>query len=136
METFHVANLDSCVTEEEILEALKTELGLEDGSSARVTSIRPAYGQAAKATIKVTQKHAAALAKKGSLVVGLIACRVKQRTQEDKCYRCWETGHQARDCKGPDKSQLCFKCGKSGHKRQDCAAEKTTSVINAASPAT
>lgn len=119
----HISDLDEDTTREEIRGAIKSELGqmVLNVDDAEVTSLRPAYAGTQKATVKLTQGAAKTLAKKRRILIGWISCRVKMREELQRCYRCWETGHMASACKGPDKSGLCFSCGEEGHQKRSCS---------------
>lgn len=79
--------------------------------------------------MKISQDAAQKLVRKKRILVEWVSCRVKLREDLQRCYRCWEAGHLATSCKGPDKSGLCFKCGKAGHQKssgpvEQCAGEE------------
>nr|CAH7734186.1 unnamed protein product [Callosobruchus chinensis] len=84
----HLSNLDSITTKEDIISALKVTLG-DDVARCRVTSIRPAYGESQNATVIADIDVARLLLKKGTLLVGLIHCPVKEREITGWCHRCW-----------------------------------------------
>jgi hypothetical protein len=121
-----VRNMDQLTTKEEIQKALM------DASKApgiykeevEVTSLRNAYGGTQKATVKVSKRMAEDILVAGKVKIGLVVCPVSRQEQLVSCFRCWETGHRARQCKGPDRSNLCYKCGDEGHKAGVCTAEQ------------
>lgn len=63
----------------------------------------------------------------GRLVVGLVRCRLREKTEVTRCYRCLGFGHVAARCRGLDRSTLCGRCGDAGHKAQGC--ERTPKCV-------
>jgi hypothetical protein len=55
--------------------------------------------------------------------IGLGMCRVQERVEVIKCFRCWNYGHRAFECTGPDRRQNCLKCAQPGHLRKECEGE-------------
>lgn len=84
--------------------------------------LRPAFGKTQSARILVSGKAAKELLNRKRIPVGYISCRVTRVQQDDKCYKCLEKGHFAKNCKGPDRRGTCFKCGEVGHKAVDCSS--------------
>lgn len=115
-EIFHVTGLDEDVTADEIKIAIETELGVP----VHVKSIRPTQYGSKTATITMSTKSARNLSSVTSVGIGWTRCRLRKRVFVEKCYRCWETGHRARDCKGPDRATLCRRCGADNHKAESC----------------
>lgn len=54
--------------------------------------------------------------------IGFSDCHIQERIIVDRCYRCWEFGHNARACanKVTDLSNCCYKCGLPGHHKAKC----------------
>lgn len=115
----HVKDLDEEATEEDVLEGVKAVVG-ESVTDMKVSALRPAFGRTRNATVSLADREARVLVAKGRIKVGWVACRVELRQEEQRCYRCWQTGHVAARCSGPDRSQLCFNCGEAGHVRRGC----------------
>lgn len=125
-ETLHIKDLDEVTTTEEILTAVRaaTEGSQVAGYEAQISSLRPCYGGRQIATIRAEPQLAAFLVDKGTLKIGLVPCRIIKRVDIKKCYRCWNYGHQSKDCKGPNRDNLCLTCGKEGHQAKGCKNEE------------
>lgn len=58
---------------------------------------------------------------RGKVKIRWIRCRVRERYNITRCFRCLAPGHIAKDCDGSDRRDECFKCGEHGHRTKDCA---------------
>lgn len=124
-----IRDLDATVTEEEVKEALKLNLSLEE-EEITVKSIREAYGENRVATVALPEEAAKRLDEQGRIKIGWLRCRVRTYVKITTCFKCWEVGHNASECRGPDRSQLCLKCGKDGHRAKNCQGIKCCPICN------
>lgn len=122
-----VKGLDCEVTKEELLQAVKVALPDEEHWATKVTSLRSAYGQAQNATVVLARRAAEVLLARERLRIGWQSCRVLRWEEDPRCYRCWEQGHRAATCKGPDRSKACYNCGGAGHYKRDCKEQPNCS---------
>lgn len=104
-------NLDEITTEEELREALKTQLELDDAADAAKIRLRKAYGGSQIAEIKLLAEAANKLLKAGKVKVGWTVCSLRAVERLERCFKCMGFGHQAKHCQGEDRSKMCRKCG-------------------------
>lgn len=114
-----IRDLDALATEDEIIEALKNTLGTEN-DSIKIKELRDAYGENQVATVALPEEAAQKLLSMGKVKIGWLRCRVREQIDILRCYRCWETGHTATKCEGPDRTKLCLRCGREGHMAKNC----------------
>lgn len=131
----HVLDLDASISQDELEQLAKEELGLPiDSKDLRVTSVRPAHSGTQRATIVARKDLARKLAEKRAIKVGWTHCPVRLREQREgaatRCYRCLTQGHRAKACKGPDRSRLCYKCGDASHRATSCDKDPRCLVCN------
>jgi hypothetical protein len=117
----HVKGMDATVTGAEIEAAIVQTLCCANGV-VEVTSVRPAYGDSQKATLKLPSELAQQLLRREKVRIGWVMCKVTMRIEQQRCYRCWHIGHVAQKCGGVDRRLLCFNCGEEGHKADGCTS--------------
>lgn len=111
-------NLDETTTVDELQEALKVQLKLdEEPMSIRM---RAAYGGMQAATIKLRTDTARKVLEAGKIRVGWSVCSLRAIQRVERCYRCMGFGHHARNCKEEDRSEMCIICSEKGHTAKDC----------------
>lgn len=126
--TMHIRDLEEDVTDREILQGIQKALpGLPD-NVAIVKSIRPAYNNTCRATLQLPQEWANQLHARRHVQVGLVSARIRLRIEETKCSRCWDPGHNARDCTGEDMRNRCFGCREVGHQKAQCPKMTMTQI--------
>ena len=115
-------DLDEITTEDELRTALQVHCDLAD-VPMRIR-LKKAYGGTQTAVISLSTAAANKMLETGKVKVGWSVCSLKTTprvTKElERCFKCMGFGHQARNCKGPDRSDLCWKCGEKGHIARDC----------------
>lgn len=117
-------DLDAVTTEEELRFALTEQCKLDVPVQIR---LRKAFGGTQTAAIRLPVDAANKLVEIGKIkvgwAVGTLRATPRVAKQMERCFRCIEFGHQARSCKGPDRSTLCWRCGGSGHVARDCTKQ-------------
>jgi hypothetical protein len=114
-----VLDLDSLTSETEVTEALKKEFPSLT-SELKATLFKPNRREQRKALVEMDEKEALSVLRKGKLKVGWVVCRVRQRLEVERCFKCLGYGHMRKNCPGPDRSKNCWKCGSTQHKAADC----------------
>lgn len=117
----HIRDVEFETSEQEVMAAIANRVGPNE--EFKISSIRRGFGETRNVTV-ITSYRAACKLVEQRLRIGWISCRAYIREDEDRCYRCWGTGHRRQDCKGPDRLELCFNCGGRGHKIADCREPK------------
>lgn len=117
--TMHIKDLEEEVTRDEIIAGIKKSMK-DETLEPIVTSIRPAYDNTCRATVKVESKAAESLARKGFVQIGLISAKIWIREEKPRCFKCKEEGHLKGDCTGEYKPNTCFKCKQAGHIKANC----------------
>ncbi len=120
-----VRDLDEISTKEEIIRAIQEQVDTTVSvNSDSIKSLRKSYNYTQSALISLPVTLARAVLEKGKLRIGWVICRVREKVYPSKCFKCWQTGHQARNCKSTtDRSKNCRKCGETGHFAKNCTNE-------------
>lgn len=116
-ETIEILDLDEITEGNEILEAL---VGSIDGAETKDFDIRTIVAShlgTRMAIITTTAQYGKSLLKLRKIKIGWVSCRIRERLEVVRCFRCQGFGHRVGDCKGPDRTNLCRACGKTGRVR-------------------
>lgn len=130
MSTYDLSGIDADANKEDIEAALENTYPESRKESLKVVNVRPTYAGTQRATVLVEEVLETQVRQMPFVRIGWSTGKMVKRQQPDqrKCYRCWETGHQAAACNGPDRRKCCFKCGKDGHARFNCPNERSCPV--------
>ncbi|CAH1107390.1 unnamed protein product [Psylliodes chrysocephalus] len=87
--------------------------------------MRPAYGDSQTATLATSENAARKIKSAGGQIrIGWIQCSIEERVDVKRCYKCWEAGHVAANCSGPDRKNACLNRGAADHRAKECKSEK------------
>lgn len=120
-----VKDLDEVTTKEDVFNALAENLANTSVMKAlTIKSLRKAYSGTQTATVSLPAEAAKQLIEIGKVRIGWVVCRIREKLNPTKCYKCMEFGHIAKTCKSSsDWSKHCLRCGKSGHIAKLCNEE-------------
>ena len=116
-----VKDIDEVTTKDEIIEAIKAQF--EEEVKPEHVYLRKSFGETQTASISLQLTGAAKLVKAGKMKIGWVVCRIREKTEVTKCFRCLEFGHIARNCKNEDRTKRCRRCGEDGHVAKSCKKE-------------
>lgn len=89
-----------------------------------VVGLRSVYGRSQTALVLLPTNHANSIVAGGRLKISVVSCRVRlAEKRKGRCYKCLAFDHEAKECKGADRTSSCRRCGNQGHYAKDCAAE-------------
>ncbi|KAK9718508.1 hypothetical protein QE152_g23129 [Popillia japonica] len=126
--TLHVLDIDASLTKEAVERTLITSVGSREAQSITVKSMRPTRDGNQIATISASRATANAILKRGRIRIGWVDCRVRERIEVIRCFKCLEFGHTKNSCKGEDRSNHCLNCNQAGHQAKDCVNEQFCSA--------
>lgn len=121
--TLHIHALDGTITKSEVQETLIQHLQDRGQmwNSLTVGDLRPAARGRQAVTVVTDTETAKQLLAMERVIMGITPCKITERLEVSKCIRCWEAGHQAKDCEGTDRRGDCLNCGRTGHLAAKCA---------------
>ncbi|XP_053968474.1 uncharacterized protein LOC128869901 [Anastrepha ludens] len=123
-----IRDLDEITTKEEVHEAVARQFQELEIPISAILGLRKAYGGTQTATLKVTPEIATKLTEANKIRIGLVICRIREKIEPKRCFKCMEYGHVAVSCKSSaDLSNTCFKCGNKDHQAKNCT--QTASCI-------
>ncbi|XP_049317914.1 uncharacterized protein LOC125780185 [Bactrocera dorsalis] len=113
-------DIDEVTSKEEVLYALRRELGNTELPISTIKNLRKSYGDTQTALIKLPVEAARQLLLTRRLKVGWVNCRIREYRQPQRCFKCLDYGHTAKTCTNEDRSRLCRRCGEGEHQAKDC----------------
>nr|XP_023015321.1 uncharacterized protein LOC111504844 [Leptinotarsa decemlineata] len=120
--TIIVSGMEITATNEETVNALAKELGT-DAREVDIKHVRTRQYGELTAIVEVPKDTVGSLLKRGTIRIGLPQCRVVERIELPRCYRCLDFGHRTTDCQGEDRSDRCVKCRQVDHRVNDCTKQ-------------
>ena len=82
---------------------------------------RKPFRSTKKTFVRLEEAPAQSLLKANHIKIGWVSCRVRRKTEINRCYRCLGFGHMAVNCREPDRSRCCWRCGEEGHAAGSCS---------------
>lgn len=131
--TIECRDLDEITDKQDICMALTNQFGIANVNESAIKSLRKGYGGTQTATISLPVETVNKLLEAGKVKIGWTVCRLREIIHPRSCFKCWEFGHLARECKNDDKSKLCRKCGEEGHFAKNCEREPKCMLCDAVS---
>jgi len=128
-----IRDLDEMPTCEELLQAVYAEEECDIPAGAAY-GMRKAYGGTQTATVHLRPEHAQRILDKRKIRVEWVECRIRQKMEPRRCYKCMGLGHMSARCRASEATakntqQSCFTCGKDGHKYKTCTQGKPKCII-------
>lgn len=126
--TLHIAGIDPTMDSNEVEKEFKNQVqqvSREEDEEVElcVTSLRPSYSGNLNATITTSRGIAERLVQIGTIKLGWSRCRVRERINISRCYRCLDFGHTANACENAIREKICYNCSKDGHNGKECKSE-------------
>lgn len=130
MITLHVLDIDATTTKGDVEEATRSMVIRNDPQSVIVKSMRPSWDGNQIATVQASKESANMLLRAGTIKIGWVNCRIRERVTITRCYRCLDFGHTIKECKGPDRTNVCVNCHQPGHRAKECNGVHYCPVCN------
>lgn len=124
--TFFIRDLDEITTSEDVKDMLLNEGITEILDEQQVSIILNKNARDGQTAVLTMDANTAEKLKKISRIrIGFSTCRVQERISIERCFNCWEYGHNSRGCTNQpvDTKNKCFKCGQEGHQKAQCTSE-------------
>lgn len=123
--TVEIRDLDSTSVTEDVEKAIR-EATRKPNLGIKVTLLRTNNRQQRVALVEMPEREANILIEASRVRIGWVICRVRERINVTRCFKCFGYGHIQANCGGPDRSEqgLCRQCGEAGHKKIDCKTKE------------
>lgn len=120
LKTIYIKDMDGITTKEEVMESLAKVIG-EPKGDIEIGELRPFGLGNQAATIRATEEIAGSLIGSGKIRIGINLCRIEERVEVPRCFKCNQYGHRRYECQNEiDCGTLCNNCGKQGHRLNNC----------------
>nr|XP_023020265.1 uncharacterized protein LOC111508870 [Leptinotarsa decemlineata] len=116
----HIFDIETDMNEQNVKEAiLRVVRGCKE-EDVKIISIKPNMVGNQNAMLSVDRSTARELAKNGTIRIGWAPCKVRERINITRCFRCVEFWHRRGKCKGADNTKKCLNCAQEGHIAKEC----------------
>ncbi|XP_046145514.1 uncharacterized protein LOC123988991 [Osmia bicornis bicornis] len=123
MVDIEIRGIDPTVEKEEVMEAIKGEIGHE-AKGVRIKILRTDPRQNKVAVIEGPAVDMNRLLRGNKIRIGWTMVTAREIPRLTRCYKCHGMGHIANNCKIiGDTGGLCRKCGDAGHHMRECVKE-------------
>lgn len=110
--TLIIKDMDELVSKEEVLGAMERDVGRK-AKDVWMEELRPCFGGNKVVTTVVPKEEGEQMIRRGGIRIGLSWCRIVERVEVLRCFKCGNYGHKAIECKG---KEYCFNCKVNGHR--------------------
>jgi len=115
-----IKDIDEVTTSEEVREAVEAQFD-DVRSVCTVKSLTKAYRGTQTAVISIPNTIAGKVLEVGKVRIGWVSCRIREKIQIIRCFKCHGFGHLSWNCRsGADRSKFCRRCGEEGHFAKSC----------------
>ena len=115
-----ILGIDPTRKAKEVAEAVQSCLKEETASEVKVSVTKKPFRGTRKAFVRLEEARALKLLKMTYINIGWVCCRIRKKTERNRCYHCLGFGHMAVDCLGPDRSRSCWRCSEEGRVAGSC----------------
>jgi hypothetical protein len=128
--TIECRDMDEITEPIEICKALEEQFSIEDIELKDIRNMRKTFRGTQAAEFDLPAEAAKRVLSSGKIKIGWSVCRLRERFQPKRCFRCMNFGHWARDCTGVDRSRQCRRCGLEGHLAATCTGVRKCLICN------
>lgn len=128
--TLQIRDIDETCEEEEIRNILNARCQIQAPDNFKIRSLRPTQRGTQMLTITAQEEDAEKLLALGRIKIGLTQCKIEERIEVERCFKCWGYGHKANKCSGEDRTDLCRRCSGKGHKIEKGENEASCPLCN------
>ncbi|KAL1489505.1 hypothetical protein ABEB36_014389 [Hypothenemus hampei] len=123
----HLTNIDGSFADEELAKVIMEETN-SNRDMIGIIHMGMIKNGNKYAILEVPHDISRKLLDKGHIQTGWTRCKIRERINVPKCFRCLEHGHTSGQCRGQDRTGLCINCCKEGHKASTCTNSKFCGV--------
>ena len=116
-----ILDVDPTVEEEEVVEAVRSCIWEEPSEGVEVSLTRKPFRDTRKAFVRLEEARAMTFLKATHMKVGWFSCRIRRKTELNRCYRCLSFGNMAANCWAPDRNRCCWRCDEERHAPASCS---------------
>ena len=110
-----ITDIERSIEAEDVEDALRGFFDHASELEITMSLTKRPYRGNRKVCVLLEEMRVLKLLKATHIKIGWVSCRVRQKMEVNRCYRCLGFGHMTANYRGPNRGRNYWRCGEEGH---------------------